>query len=185
MYRNRDTAASGPFATETDLAVGETIDLARALGAQVILGPLLDPNYALSGVTRAGYPGARCLLWRSGKNPAATRPADCDPEGGDPPKQGRGPIGRHFTQPQWDAWFKSYSVMMVGYARLADKHGAAVLIIAAEMWAAMTNKPNIPRWRKLVVEIRAVYKGKLAVAANANVLIVSSTQTINIRLREP
>jgi hypothetical protein len=61
--------------------------------------------------------------------------------------------------------------MMVGYARLADKHGAAVLIIAAELWAAMTNKQNEPRWRKLVREVRAVYKGKLAFATNANTLI--------------
>jgi hypothetical protein len=38
VYRNRNASASGPFATESDAAIGRTIDLARALGARVVSG---------------------------------------------------------------------------------------------------------------------------------------------------
>jgi hypothetical protein len=173
VYRTpQHTASQGPFATETDEGVAHTIELARSLGAKVILGPLLDPNYALPGVLRAGYPGPACLLWRSGKlNKFVTRrPANCSAEG-DLPKMGRGPIGRYFTENQWKEWFSNYTAMMMAYARLAEKHGAETLIIAAELWAAMGHLQNEPRWRKLASQVRAVYSGKLAVAANAKSLI--------------
>lgn len=171
VYRNKNSTGAGPFTTEADAHVGHTIELARSLGAKVILGPLLDPNWALPGVLRAGYPGAECLLWRSGKpDPEAPRPADCH-DSGDLPKQGRGSIGEFFTEPQWDSWFASYSTMMLANAVLAEKHGVEVLIVAAELWAAMLHKTNAGRWRKLAAHIRTVYSGKLAVAANANVVI--------------
>eukprot|EP01043_Picozoa_sp_COSAG02_P083587 COSAG02_NODE_21575_length_782_cov_1.898975_1_plen_246_part_10 len=171
VYRNKNSSGTGPFVTETDAHVGHTIELARSLGAKVILGPLLDPNWALPGVLRAGYPGAECLLWRSGKpDPEAPRPADCH-DSGDLPKQGRGPIGKFFTEPQWDSWFASYSTMMLANAALAEKHEVEVLIVAAELWVAMLHKTNAGRWRKLAAHIRTVYRGKLAVAANANVVI--------------
>ena len=168
IYRNQNGSAAGPFATETDAHVAHTIDYARSLGASVVLGPLVDPNYALPWVLRDGYPGAECLLWRSGKAPGAQqKPPNCTASG-DLPRQGRGPIGRYFSDAQWRQWFASYSAMMLGYARLAEKHHASVLIVAAELWAAMGHPPNEPRWRKLVAEIRAVFHGKLAIAANAN-----------------
>lgn len=173
VYRARNTTAEGPFATETDAAVGHTIELARRLGAKVILGPLLDPNYALPWVTRGGYPGAECLLWRSGKGGLKTKPANCSAasEGTGYPAEGRGRIGEFFSEPQWDEWFASYSLMMLTYAQLADQHGAEVLIVAAESRAAMTHTPNEARWRKLTAAVRLVFKGKLAVAANSVVVI--------------
>lgn len=171
VYRNKNDSAVGPFATETDEHIGHTIDLARSLGAKVILGPLLDPNWALPGVLRAGYPGAECLLWRSGKpDPESPRPPHCHLSG-ELPKQGRGPIGSFFTEDQWDQWFASYVSMMLTNAALAEKHDAEVLIIAAELWTAMLHKTNADRWRKLISHVRTVYQGKLAVAANANVVV--------------
>ena len=150
VYRAKNDTAEGPFATETDADVGHTIALARSLGAKVILGPLLDPNYALPWVTRAGYPGAECLLWRSGKGPKTAKPANCS----SPSKQkankgeGRGNIGKFFSEPEWDEWFESYSAMMLSYARVADRYGAEVLVMAAEIWAAMIHTPNEARWGK-------------------------------------
>jgi len=171
VYRNKNSSGTGPFATETDANIGHTMDLARTMGAKVILGPLLDPNWALPGVLRAGYPGAECLLWRSGKpDPEAPRPSHCN-DSGNLPSQGRGSIGKSFTEPEWDMWFASYSSMMLANAALAEKHGAEVLIVAAELWAAMLHSANAGRWRKLTTQIRAVFHGKLAVAANANVVI--------------
>jgi hypothetical protein len=61
--------------------------------------------------------------------------------------------------------------MMLANAALAEKHGAEVLIVAAELSAAMLHKTNAGRWRKLTTQVRAVYHGKLAVAANANIVI--------------
>ena len=169
----RATAArEGPLATESDEAVGRTIALARQLGASVLLGPLVDPNWALPWDRRGspGYPGAECLLWRSGKRPNLPQPPNCTATG-DPPHAGRGPIGRYFSEEEWDAWFESYSAMLLVYARLAQQHGASVLVVAAELWAAMEHPPNAPRWRTLVETARAVFKGKIAVAANAQTLI--------------
>jgi hypothetical protein len=173
VYRAKNGTAEGPFATETDADVGHTIALARTLGAKVILGPLLDPNYALPWVTRAGYPGAECLLWRSGQGPKTAKPANCSTASKQTVNtgEGRGNIGEYFSEPEWDRWFESYSAMMLSYARLADRHGAGVLIVAAEIWAAMIHKPNEARWRQLTIQIRQVFKGKLAVAANAKVVI--------------
>ena len=107
------------------IASWRTIALARQLGASVLLGPLVDPNWALPWDRRGspGYPGAECLLWRSGKRPNLPQPPNCTAS--DPAHAGRGPIGRYFSEEEWDAWFESYSEMLLVYARLAQQHGAS------------------------------------------------------------
>ena len=156
VYRAPNTTAQGPFVTESDAHVGNTIELARSLGASVLLGPIVDPNWALPWVLRGGYPGAACLLWREGKH--AQRPANCT-KSGTQASEGRGTIGLYFSEREWDAWFESYSAMLLAYARMAQKHGAAVLVVVAEMWAAMVRSSRRAHARAPPTSIRR-YPGK-------------------------
>ena len=162
----------GPFYSESSADVAHAITYAKSLGARVVLGPLVDPNWALRSNHRGSpaYPGAECILWRAGKVPGMVQPANCTMHGS-PPTAERGPVGEFFSEAQWDAWFASYGAMMLTHARLAQANGADTLVVAAELWAAMVKKSNVPRWTALMAKIRAVYSGKLAVAANARTLI--------------
>jgi hypothetical protein len=57
----------GPFVTSSDEQFVSTIQQANSLGMQVMLSPMVNPNWARPENSRDGYPGAACLLWRMHK----------------------------------------------------------------------------------------------------------------------
>lgn len=61
------------------------------------------------------------------------------------------------------AWFTSYEAVLLRYARLAQTAGAQLLVIGTEL-----NKlqEDADRWRRLIRDVRGVYRGRLAYAAN-------------------
>jgi hypothetical protein len=63
------------------------------------------------------------------------------------------------------AWWRSYARLMLAAARLAAKHGAAVLAIGSEL-GSLDGKDQLPRWRELVARVRALFGGRLIYSAN-------------------
>jgi hypothetical protein len=64
----------------------------------------------------------------------------------------------------WRAWFASYRTFLLHYAALADRAGADLLVVGAEMTQATTQHPD--EWRAMIAETRRVYHGPLTYAAN-------------------
>lgn len=69
-------------------------------------------------------------------------------------------------EPDWDKWFEAYKNYIMHYAKMASEHKVEMLCIGTELTEATLTKPE--RWRKLIKEIRKVYKGLLTYAANWN-----------------
>jgi hypothetical protein len=62
-----------------------------------------------------------------------------------------------------DAWFASYGEHLLAYARIAEEEGAAWLSIGSELCSL---EKHSDRWRSLIADVRAIYKGKLIYSAN-------------------
>lgn len=67
------------------------------------------------------------------------------------------------TEENWKKWFRSYEKFIVKYARIADRHDVDIFCVGTEL-AFTTQKEN--EWRKLIQEVRKVFKGKIVYAAN-------------------
>ncbi|AKQ45946.1 hypothetical protein TH63_10295 [Rufibacter radiotolerans] len=70
------------------------------------------------------------------------------------------------SEADWQAWFKNYRTMLLHYARLADSLQIEGLCIGTELHLTVTEKPE--EWRKLIKDVRQVYRGQLTYAANWN-----------------
>lgn len=68
------------------------------------------------------------------------------------------------SKEDWEAWFHNYGKMILHYAKVAQEGDMEALCIGTEILQATTKHPE--RWRKLIADIRKVYKGKLTYAAN-------------------
>ncbi|GAB2954887.1 hypothetical protein GCM10027048_20560 [Hymenobacter coalescens] len=64
----------------------------------------------------------------------------------------------------WQAWFASYSAFILHYARLAEQHRLEALCIGTELKHAAVG--HEAEWRRLIGDIRQVYRGQLTYAAN-------------------
>ncbi len=64
----------------------------------------------------------------------------------------------------WRAWFASYRAFALHYATLAERTGADLYCIGAELRRATAGHES--EWRSLIADIRAVYHGPLTYAAN-------------------
>lgn len=64
-----------------------------------------------------------------------------------------------------DAWFDSYSEMMLRYAEVAGQIGAGDLIIGTEL-TSVSGGADTERWRELIAEARQIYGGRISFAAN-------------------
>ena len=64
----------------------------------------------------------------------------------------------------WREWFGQYRAFILHYAKFAQEHRIEALCIGTELRNPATKRPG--EWRKLIVDIRAVYDGKLTYAAN-------------------
>ena len=68
------------------------------------------------------------------------------------------------SEEQWRILEESYSVFILTYAKAAQEIHADILCIGTELEKFVINRPYY--WRKLIKEIREIYKGKLTYAAN-------------------
>ncbi|SHK87208.1 hypothetical protein SAMN02746009_01709 [Hymenobacter psychrotolerans DSM 18569] len=68
------------------------------------------------------------------------------------------------SEAEWQAWFASYTVFMLHYARLAEENGMEALCIGTELQHASTGHET--EWRTLIRQVRQVYRGPLTYAAN-------------------
>jgi hypothetical protein len=62
-----------------------------------------------------------------------------------------------------DAFFASYSEFILDFARLAERLAVPLLSIGSELSSMEVHEE---RWRRLVAEVRAVYRGRLTYSAN-------------------
>ncbi|MEN8965019.1 MAG: glycoside hydrolase [Polaribacter sp.] len=68
------------------------------------------------------------------------------------------------TEENWTILENSYKDYILTYAKAAKELKAEILCIGTELEQFVKNRPEF--WRKLIKQIRAVYKGKLTYAAN-------------------
>lgn len=63
----------------------------------------------------------------------------------------------------WDTWFKRYTRFIVHFARVAEKHHVAMLMVGSEL---IKTEGYTDRWRKVIEEVRQNYRGALGYSAN-------------------
>lgn len=66
---------------------------------------------------------------------------------------------------EWDRFFNDYSQWLLGLARVCEDEKIPLLCIGLETSHAIKYED---RWRKLIAEIRQIYRGKLTYGANWN-----------------
>jgi hypothetical protein len=75
----------------------------------------------------------------------------------------RGHIGTYFTtEAQWAAWFASYRAFITHYAQLAQQAGADQFVVGTELLGTTHRADD---WRRVVADVRAVYKGPIVYAS--------------------
>jgi hypothetical protein len=80
---------------------------------------------------------------------------------------GRGQYTGHImleNEEQWKQLEASYRKFILDYAKIAALNNIELLCIATELDSFVSERPEF--WKKLIVEIREIYKGKLTYAAN-------------------
>lgn len=68
------------------------------------------------------------------------------------------------SETDWLQLENSYKSFILDYAELAEKEGIEIFCIGTELEKFIEHRPEY--WRELISEVRTVYKGKLAYAAN-------------------
>ncbi len=68
------------------------------------------------------------------------------------------------NEADWQSWFEHYRTFILHYAQLAEKNGIEAFSVGAELHAAIKQRPE--DWRKIIAEVREVYRGQLTYAAN-------------------
>ena len=68
------------------------------------------------------------------------------------------------TEVLWKEWEVSYTKYIMDFARLAQDEKVDLFCVGTEYKLAATKRPDF--WRKLIKDVRSVYKGKVTYAAN-------------------
>tara|TARA_R110000868_G_scaffold125037_4_gene330416 strand:+ start:7108 stop:8112 length:1005 start_codon:yes stop_codon:yes gene_type:complete len=68
------------------------------------------------------------------------------------------------TEDEWKILENSYSQFILAYAKLAEETKTEIFCIGTELEQFVENRPAY--WKKLINEIRFIYKGKITYAAN-------------------
>lgn len=68
------------------------------------------------------------------------------------------------TETEWLEWEGAYMNYIMTYAKLSDSLNVEMLCIGTEYKIAVQKRPTF--WKKLIGEVRAVYRGQLTYAAN-------------------
>jgi len=63
----------------------------------------------------------------------------------------------------WDTWFKRYNNFIQYFARIAERHKVAVLMVGSEL---IKTEVYADRWVRIIEEVRQNYRGKLGYSAN-------------------
>ena len=81
---------------------------------------------------------------------------------------GRGWIGdlNFENTDQWQLWETDYSNYILSFAKLASEKKIAIFCIGTEISKSVKNRPQF--WKKIILEIKKIYSGKLVYAANWN-----------------
>lgn len=69
---------------------------------------------------------------------------------------------RMTSEPDWDAWFASYTAYLLHNARIAESAGADAFCIGVEYEGTSGQEA---RWRKLIADVRDVYSGPICYSA--------------------
>jgi glycosyl hydrolase family 113 len=70
------------------------------------------------------------------------------------------------SEEAWREWFASYRDFLLHYARLAQAEGFDALCVGTELQGTTLSREA--DWRRLIAEVRSIYRGKLTYAANWN-----------------
>lgn len=68
------------------------------------------------------------------------------------------------SEEAWATWFEAYSNFVLRFARLAEELQVDLFSIGVEFKSSTNYRPN--QWRRVIEEIRAVYRGPLTYSAN-------------------
>ena len=68
------------------------------------------------------------------------------------------------NDPAWKKWEKEYAKYILSYAQIAELTKAEIFCIGTEFRIAVRKRPKF--WRKLIREVRKVYRGHITYAAN-------------------
>jgi hypothetical protein len=68
------------------------------------------------------------------------------------------------TPEEWQRFFASYRELCLHYARLAEEAGIEWYSVGAELTRTTLTHPD--EWRRLIAEVREVYRGRLTYSAN-------------------
>jgi len=68
------------------------------------------------------------------------------------------------TEEEWQVLESSYLSFILTYAKIAEDAQVPIFCIGTELEKFVVNRPNY--WKKLIAEVKKVYKGKLTYAAN-------------------
>jgi len=68
------------------------------------------------------------------------------------------------TEEKWLELEESYRNFILAYAKLAQEEKTKIFCIGTELEQFVVNRPDF--WKKLIVDIKKIYKGKLTYAAN-------------------
>jgi hypothetical protein len=68
------------------------------------------------------------------------------------------------SEEDWRRWFAEYRTFILHYAALAEREGMEALAVGTELHRAAVEREG--DWRRLISEVRAVYRGRLTYCAN-------------------
>ena len=68
------------------------------------------------------------------------------------------------SEADWAKWFSSYRAFLLHYAELAEREGIEALAVGTELKVSATTREA--DWRRLIADVRKVYRGELTYAAN-------------------
>ncbi|HEX9639516.1 MAG TPA: hypothetical protein VGB99_18435 [Acidobacteriota bacterium] len=69
--------------------------------------------------------------------------------------------------PSWEAWFAAYGAVLLRYAELAEQAGAEYFSVGSEL---ISSEVEERRWRALIDQVRARYRGRLSYTCNWDAL---------------
>jgi len=77
----------------------------------------------------------------------------------------RGRINPASDNGGWETWWDSYRSMILHFAWIAESYGVNVLSVGSELVSTET-PDKLGEWRRLIRDVRQVYKGQLTYSAN-------------------
>ena len=160
------TEPTSPLRTSTDAEIRVFAQQAHSLGLQVVLTPMLDPDWALPSQF-----GCRKATRNTNAAQAATARGEQGVNRGQRVSDNcswRGQIGQNWNcsaceaGSDWGVWHDNYHQFIMHYAELAAELRFEGFLLAHELETPC--RCCATRWRQLLASIRGVYHGDVSVA---------------------